>query len=194
MDRKWIVKEPGNPAAVRRLSQELGVDPVLANLLVQRGITTFGQAREFFRPDLSMLHDPFLMKDMEVAVERLHKAIENRENILVYGDYDVDGTTAVALVFSFIRELTPRVDYYIPDRYDEGYGVSYKGIDWAAENHFSLIISLDCGIKAVEKVGYAAEKGIDFIICDHHLPDEELPRAVATLDPKREDCPFLLFG
>lgn len=190
MDRKWIVKEPGNPAAVRRLSQELGVDPVLANLLVQRGITTFGQAREFFRPDLSMLHDPFLMKDMEVAVERLHKAIENRENILVYGDYDVDGTTAVALVFSFIRELTPRVDYYIPDRYDEGYGVSYKGIDWAAENHFSLIISLDCGIKAVEKVGYAAEKGIDFIICDHHLPDEELPRAVATLDPKREDCSY----
>ena len=190
MDRKWIVKEPGNPAAVRRLSQELGVDPVLANLLVQRGITTFGQAREFFRPDLSMLHDPFLMKDMKVAVERLHKAIENRENILVYGDYDVDGTTAVALVFSFIRELTPRVDYYIPDRYDEGYGVSYKGIDWAAENHFSLIISLDCGIKAVEKVGYAAEKGIDFIICDHHLPDEELPRAVATLDPKREDCSY----
>ena len=190
MDRKWIVKEPGNPAAVRRLSQELGVDPVLANLLVQRGITTFGQAREFFRPDLSMLHDPFLMKDMEVAVERLHKAIENGENILVYGDYDVDGTTAVALVFSFIRELTPRVDYYIPDRYDEGYGVSYKGIDWAAENHFSLIISLDCGIKAVEKVGYAAEKGIDFIICDHHLPDEELPRAVATLDPKREDCSY----
>ena len=190
MDRKWIVKEPGNPAAVRRLSQELGVDPVLANLLVQRGITTFGQAREFFRPDLSMLHDPFLMKDMEVAVERLHKAIENGENILVYGDYDVDGTTAVALVFSFIRELTPRVDYYIPDRYDEGYGVSYKGIDWATENHFSLIISLDCGIKAVEKVGYAAEKGIDFIICDHHLPDEELPRAVATLDPKREDCSY----
>ncbi len=190
VDRKWIVKEPGNPAAVRQLSHELGVDPVLANLLVQRGIRTYAQAREFFRPDLSMLHDPFLMTDMDLAVERLHKAIKENENILIYGDYDVDGTTAVALVYSFIRTITDRVEYYIPDRYDEGYGISYKGIDWAAEGNFSLIISLDCGIKALEKVQYAKDKGIDFIICDHHLPDENLPDAVATLDPKRLDCNY----
>ncbi len=191
LDRKWIVKEPGNPAHVRQLAQELGVDPVLANLLVQRGITSFEGARKFFRPDLSMLHDPFLMKDMDAAVERLHKAIEKGEKILIYGDYDVDGTTAVALVYLFIKKhLHGEVDYYIPDRYNEGYGVSYKGIDWAHENGFTLIISLDCGIKAVEKVKYASERGIDFIICDHHLPDEELPAAVATLDPKREDCNY----
>lgn len=190
VDRKWIVKQPGNPADIRQLSQELGVDPVLASLLVQRGIRTFTEAREFFRPDLSMLHDPFLMTDMELAVTRLHKAIGNHENILIYGDYDVDGTTAVALVYSFVRTLTDRVDYYIPDRYDEGYGISYKGIDWAEEEKFSLIIALDCGIKAVEKVQYAKEKGIDFIICDHHLPDEKLPEAVATLDPKRADCNY----
>lgn len=190
VDRKWIVKQPGNPADIRQLSQELGVDPVLASLLVQRGIRTFAEARDFFRPDLSMLHDPFLMTDMELAVKRLHQAIENGENILIYGDYDVDGTTAVALVYSFVRTLTDRVDYYIPDRYDEGYGISYKGIDWAAEEKFSLIIALDCGIKAVEKVQYAKEKGIDFIICDHHLPDEKLPDAAATLDPKRADCNY----
>lgn len=191
LDRKWIVNEPGNPALVRQLAQELGVDQVLANLLVQRGITTFDEAKKFFRPDLSMLHDPFLMRDMNAAVDRLHLAIERGEKILVYGDYDVDGTTAVALVYSFIKKLLDgSVDYYIPDRYDEGYGVSYKGIDWAHENGFTLIISLDCGIKAVEKVNYAADKGIDFIICDHHLPDEELPTAVATLDPKREDCHY----
>ena len=191
LDRKWIVREPGNPAHVRQLAQELGVDRVLASLLVQRGITTYEQARKFFRPDLSMLHDPFLMKDMDAAVTRLHDGVEKGEKILIYGDYDVDGTTAVALVYLFIKKhLHGNVDYYIPDRYDEGYGVSYKGIDWAYENGFTLIISLDCGIKAVEKVKYATGKGIDFIICDHHLPDEELPAAVATLDPKREDCNY----
>lgn len=189
-DRKWIVKEPGNPADVRRLSQELSIDPVLGNLLVQRGIKTYNQAKEFFRPSLTMLHDPFLMRDMDLAVNRLHKAIQSGENILIYGDYDVDGTTAVALVYSFIRTLTKNVEYYIPDRYDEGYGISYKGIDWAKEGNFSLIISLDCGIKAIEKVKYAKDKGIDFIICDHHLPDEELPEAIATLDPKRLDCSY----
>src|SRR5574344_1834726 len=140
-DKRWIVREPGNPLNVRQMAQELGIDQVLANLLVQRGITTFDGARDFFRPDLSKLHDPFLMCDMEVAVERLHKAIENDENILIYGDYDVDGTTAVALFYSFVRSLTSKVDYYIPDRYDEGYGISYKGIDWAIENKFTLIIS-----------------------------------------------------
>lgn len=190
IDRKWIVKEPGNPASVRKLVQSLSVDPVLASLLVQRGITTYEQAKEFFRPNLSMLHNPFLMTDMDKAVARLHKAITDGENILIYGDYDVDGTTAVALVYSFIRTLTHTVDYYIPDRYDEGYGISYKGVDWAVEGNFSLIISLDCGIKAIEKVEYAKEKGIDFIICDHHLPDEHLPDAVATLDPKRLDCNY----
>jgi single-stranded-DNA-specific exonuclease len=189
-DKRWIVREPGNPLNVRQMAQELGIDQVLANLLVQRGITTFDGARDFFRPDLSKLHDPFLRCDMEVAVERLHKAIENDENILIYGDYDVDGTTAVALFYSFVRSLTSKVDYYIPDRYDEGYGISYKGIDWAIENKFTLIISLDCGIKAVEKVKYAKERGVEFIICDHHLPDDILPQAVATLDPKRTDCSY----
>ena len=188
--RKWIVKEPGNPAAVRRLAQELGTDPVLANLLVQRGITTYEEARTFFRPDLSMLHDPFLMKDMEKAVERVHRAITNNEKILVYGDYDVDGTSAVSLVYTFLSTLTQNLEYYIPVRYDEGYGISYKGIDWAYEGGYTLVIALDCGIKAVEKVQYAKERGIDFIICDHHLPDETLPEAVAILDPKRDDCHY----
>ena len=189
-ERKWIIKEQGNPAAVRQLSQELGIDPVLSNLLVQRGIDTFEKAREFFRPDLSMLHDPFLMKDMEQAVERLHKAVEGKERIMIYGDYDVDGTTAVSLVYSFLREFTTLLEYYIPDRYDEGYGLSYKGIDCAHELKCTLIITLDCGIKAVEKVKYAKSLGIDVIICDHHLPDVELPPAVAVLDPKREDCNY----
>jgi single-stranded-DNA-specific exonuclease RecJ len=189
-EKKWIVKEPGNPAAVRQLSQELGIDVVLANLLVQRGIDNFAKAREFFRPDLSMLHDPFLMTDMDKAVERLHQAIINSERIFIYGDYDVDGTTAVSLLYSFLRPLTNRIEYYIPDRYDEGYGVSYKGIDTAREHDAKLIITLDCGIKAVEKVKYAKKYGIDVIICDHHLPDVELPPAVAVLDPKREDCHY----
>lgn len=190
IEKKWIVKEQGNPAAVRALSAELGIDQVLANLLVQRNITTADRAREFFKPDLSKLHDPFLMKDMDKAVERLEKAISSEEKVLIYGDYDVDGTTAVALMYTFIRNFNPNVEYYIPDRYDEGYGISYKGIDWGHENGYSLIIALDCGIKAVEKIAYAKSLGMDMIICDHHLPDEELPPAVAILDPKRPDCSY----
>ena len=190
IEKKWTLKESTDQALVRQLSSELGVDPVLAELLVQRGVHTFEQARGFFRPNLNNLHDPFLMKDMDKAVERLHRAIESREKILVYGDYDVDGTTAVSLVYSFLRRLSSQVDFYIPERYDEGYGVSYKGIDWAHENGFKLIITLDCGIKANEKVDYAKERGIDVIICDHHLPENELPKAVAVLDPKREDCNY----
>ena len=190
VEKKWILRECADQGAVNQLSSELGVDPVLAQLLVQRGVTTFQQARSFFRPDLADLHDPFLMKDMEEAVTRVHEAVISREKILVYGDYDVDGTTAVSLVYSFLRRLTPAIDFYIPERYDEGYGVSYKGIDWAHENGFKLIITLDCGIKANEKVDYAAERGIDVIICDHHLPENELPKAIAVLDPKREDCNY----
>ncbi|MCQ2183150.1 MAG: single-stranded-DNA-specific exonuclease RecJ [Bacteroidales bacterium] len=187
---KWILKEPADSAKVERLATEVGIDKVLAELLVKRGVETFDQARSFFRPSLSDLHDPFLMKDMDVAVERLHKAITSGEKILVYGDYDVDGTTAVALVYSFIQRFTKNVDFYIPDRYDEGYGVSYKGLDWAAEGGFNLIITLDCGIKAIDKVEYARSKGMEVIICDHHLPEESLPKAVAVLDPKREDCEY----
>ncbi|MCQ2152457.1 MAG: single-stranded-DNA-specific exonuclease RecJ [Bacteroidales bacterium] len=186
IEKKWNVKEQGNPAIVRQLAQELGIDQILANLLVQRGIDSFAKAREFFRPDLSMLHDPFLMKDMEKAVKRLDEAIKHKERLFIYGDYDVDGTTAVSLVYSFFRQFTKEIEYYIPDRYDEGYGVSYKGIDCAKAHGCSLIITLDCGIKAIEKVKYAASLGIDVIVCDHHLPDSELPPAVAVLDPKRE--------
>lgn len=184
------MKDATDAETVSRLSSELGIDPVLSELLVQRGIRTFYEARSFFRPDLANLHDPFLMKDMDKAVDRLGQAVMYREKILVYGDYDVDGTTAVSLVYSFLSRLTPKIDFYIPDRYDEGYGVSYKGIDWAADNGFSLIITLDCGIKANDKVDYAKSKGIDMIICDHHLPENELPAAVAVLDPKREDCSY----
>ena len=190
VEKIWKYKEVAVPENVKQLASELGVDPVLAELLVQRGVHTFEQARSFFRPNLENLHDPFLMKDMDKAVERVHKAVSSGEKILVYGDYDVDGTTAVSLVYSFLSRLTKAVDFYIPERYDEGYGVSYKGIDWAAENGFGLIITLDCGIKANEKVDYAAGKGIDVIICDHHLPENELPKAVAVLDPKREDCGY----
>ncbi len=190
IDKEWILKDSADPETVSRLSIELGIDPVLAGLLVQRGVSTFQEARSFFRPDLADLHDPFLMKDMDVAVERVHRGIESGEKILVYGDYDVDGTTAVSLVYSFLRGLSPNVDFYIPDRYDEGYGVSDKGISWASENGFTLIITLDCGIKANDKVALAASKGIDMIICDHHLPEDDLPGAVAVLDPKREDCGY----
>ncbi len=190
VEKKWIKRENADAETVSRLSSELGIYPVLAELLVQRGIHTFSQARSFFRPDLADLHDPFLMKDMDKAVDRVHRAIVGNEKILVYGDYDVDGTTAVSLVYSFLARLTDRIDFYIPERYDEGYGVSYKGIDWAAENGFGLIITLDCGIKANEKVDYAKGKGIDMIICDHHLPENDIPDAVAVLDPKREDCGY----
>ncbi len=189
-EKKWILKDPADPEKVGRLATELGIDRVLAELLVARGVNTFEEARSFFRPSLADLHDPFLMKDMDKAVERLHTAISGGEKILVYGDYDVDGTTAVSLVYSYVKRFTSRVDFYIPDRYDEGYGVSYKGIDWASDSGFTLLITLDCGIKAIDKVAYAKGKGIDVIICDHHLPEESLPEAVAVLDPKREDCHY----
>ena len=189
-ERKWIIRDNADQDKVSRLSAELGIDEVLATLLVQRGVDTFDQARAFFRPSLSSLYDPFLMKDMDKAVERLTKAIENKEKILIYGDYDVDGTTAVSLIYSFLRSRTPNLDFYIPDRYDEGYGVSIKGLDYAASSGVSLIITVDCGIKAIEKVEYATSKGIDVIICDHHLPDDHLPEAVAVLDPKRSDCGY----
>ena len=188
--KKWVLKRPEDPEIVGRLSTELGIDRVLAELLVQRGITTFEAAREFFRPDLSRLHDPFLMKDMDKAVARLGKAVSEGEKILVYGDYDVDGTTAVALVYSFLSSLTPNADFYIPDRYVDGYGLTYMGLDWAKEHGFTLVITLDCGIKANAKVDYAREMGLDIIICDHHLPESELPAAVAVLDPKRSDCGY----
>lgn len=190
IEKKWVMKECSNQEAVRELSSELGIDSVLAELLVQRGIASFSEARAFFRPDLSQLHDPFLMKDMDAAVERLRKALENDEKILVFGDYDVDGTTAVSLVYTFLKRLTDQLAFYIPERYDEGYGISYKSIDWAQENGYTLMIALDCGIKAIEKVEYARERGVDMIICDHHLPELEIPKAVAVLDPKREDCNY----
>ncbi len=191
LEKKWVIKKPGDPEAVRRLSAELGIDEALASLLVQRGIRSQAEARSFLRPQLDQLHDPFLMKDMDKAVERLSTAINRRERILIYGDYDVDGTTAVSLVYSFLKKHSESdLDYYIPNRYDEGYGISYKCIDWASENGFTLIVALDCGIKAVEKVKYAKAKGVDFIICDHHLPGETLPEAEAVLDPKRADCSY----
>ena len=187
MEAKWNIANPADQEKVDALALALGIDRVLAELLVQRGIDSFEQARAFFRPSLQDLHDPFLMKDMAAAVERLHKAISSGEKILVYGDYDVDGTTAVSLVYSFIKRYTQNVDFYIPDRYDEGYGLSVKGIETAEKGGYTLIITLDCGIKAIEKVRLAGEKGIDVIICDHHLPEDELPAAVAVLDPKRTD-------
>lgn len=173
-----------------KLANELSISPVLAKLLVQRGIVTFDDARSFFRPDLNDLHDPFLMKDMDKAVERLTKAMQRNEKILIYGDYDVDGTTSVSLVYRFLVKFYSNLDFYIPDRYNEGYGISIKGIDFAAQNNFKLIIALDCGIKAVEKIKYAKSLGVDFIICDHHNPDDELPPAVAVLDSKRADCNY----
>lgn len=190
MNMRWTLKPKPDREKVEQLSESLGVEKPVASLLVQRGIETFEDARKFFRPSLDDLHDPFLMKDMQAAVLRIERAIEAGENILVYGDYDVDGTTSVALVSSWLKSIYPNVATYIPDRYDEGYGVSYKGIDFAADNDITLIIALDCGIKAIEKVSYASEKGIDFVICDHHRPGAEIPKAVAVLDPKREDCGY----
>lgn len=187
---RWTLKPKPNQDTVKELSKALGVGRPIASLLIQRGIETFEEAKKFFRPNLDDLHDPFLMKDMDLAVARIERAIENQENILVYGDYDVDGTTSVALLSSYIKSLYPNVATYIPDRYDEGYGVSYQGIDFAADNDITLIVALDCGIKAIEKVAYAKEKGVDFIICDHHRPGAEIPKAVAVLDPKREDCEY----
>jgi single-stranded-DNA-specific exonuclease len=187
---RWTIKPKPDPSKVARLSQELAVDSTTSFLLAQRGIETFEEAKNFFRPDLNDLHDPFLMKDMEKAVARIEEAVENQENILVYGDYDVDGTTSVALMSSYLLSFYPNVATYIPDRYDEGYGISYKGIDFAEDNNFSLIIALDCGIKAIDKVAYATKKGVDFIICDHHRPGAEIPKAKAVLDPKQEDCEY----
>ncbi|QLE01187.1 single-stranded-DNA-specific exonuclease RecJ [Galbibacter sp. BG1] len=187
---RWTVKAVPEKQEIEGLSQTLGVDHTIATLLLQRGISTYGEAKKFFRPSLDDIHDPFLMKDMDKAVARIEKAIAEGENILVYGDYDVDGTTAVSLMYSYILESYPNVATYIPDRYNEGYGVSYQGIDFADDNGFTLIIALDCGIKAVEKVAYAKEKGIDFIICDHHRPGDVIPNAIAVLDPKQEDCDY----
>ena len=187
---RWTLKPKPLSEHVKQLQEALRVDEIVVTLLLQRGIETYDDAKTFFRPSLDDLHNPFLMKDMDIAVDRIERAISNKENILVYGDYDVDGTTSVALVSSYLKTMTENVATYIPDRYDEGYGVSYKGIDFAEDNGFSLIIALDCGVKAVEKVAYAKQKGIDFIICDHHRPGSELPKAIAVLDPKREDCQY----
>lgn len=190
MSKRWTLNNDYDETVVNTLLDELKINPVLCKLLAQRGITTFDEARNFFRPSLEQLHDPFLMKDMDVAVERINKAILNKERILVYGDYDVDGTTAVSVVYLFLKSLFDNVDFYIPDRYHEGYGVSFKGVEYAHDNGFSLIIALDCGIKAHDKVAKANEYGIDFIICDHHRPSAELPAALAILDPKRQDCNY----
>jgi single-stranded-DNA-specific exonuclease len=190
MSKIWKIREKSDPEITSRLAKELNIDTVLANLLIQRNITTFDQAKNFFRPSLDHLYDPFLMPDMEKAVDRIGQAIANKEKILVYGDYDVDGTTSVAMVYSFLKKFHKQLDYYIPDRYTEGYGISFKGIEYAALNRNTLIIALDCGIKAIDKVNYANERGIDFIICDHHTPGETLPDAVAVLDPERHDSNY----
>ena len=216
MEKRWQINEQANPEDVLKLSGELNnLDVTLANILWQRKITTFEKAKTFFRPSLEEIHDPFLMKDMDKAVERLQQAIRNKENILIYGDYDVDGTTSVALVYSYLKSFYPALGgkdeqlahaaqenqaenhqnryglaYYIPDRYAEGYGISYQGIDYAAAHGFQLIIALDCGIKAIDKIDYATDKGVDFIICDHHRPGSEIPKAVAVLDQKRADCNY----
>lgn len=189
MQKKWKILS-ADEAKINDLLQSLKIHPVLCKILVQRGIKTFDQAKDFFRPRLTDLHSPWLMKDMEKAVERIIAAINNNEKILVFGDYDVDGTTAVACMYQFLKKIYSSLDFYIPHRYREGYGVSKAGIDFAKENGFTLIISLDCGIKSAELIGYAKEQGIDFIVCDHHLPDEILPPAVAILNPKQIDCHY----
>ena len=191
IDKRWVIKPQGESEKVANLASQLNIPPVLANLLVQRGIATYNEATRFFNPKLSDLHDPFLMKDMDKAVERIDRAVKTGEKIMVYGDYDVDGCTAVALVYTFLRSRGHQnLTFYIPDRYTEGYGISIPSIDYAERKGVSLVIALDCGIKAVEKVAYANSKGIDFIICDHHLPGDTIPEAVAVLDPKREDCHY----
>lgn len=190
MDKYWKIIENTHSLVDTELQDGLKVDRVIVQLLKQRNILNFEDAKTFFRPSLSQLHDPFLMKGMKIAVNRISEAISKNEKVLVFGDYDVDGTTAVSLVFSFLKDHIQNIDYYIPDRYKEGYGISYKGIDFASENNFSLIIALDCGIKANDKIDYANERNIDFIICDHHLPGETLPSAVAILDQKQADCPY----
>lgn len=189
-EKRWKLRQDYEIEDVERLARELGVDRVIATLLVERGVRTFDEARRFFRPSLEHLHDPFEMKDMDKAVERIEKALRAKERIMVYGDYDVDGTSAVAVVYGFLHTLTDNIDFYIPDREKEGYGISFEGVDYAKETGVKLIIALDCGIKAIEQVDYASEAGIEFIIGDHHLPGEEIPKSVAVLDPKRVDCPY----
>ncbi len=190
MEKRWVVKAKGDIAVVQQLAGALGVSESLANLMVQRNISSADEAKSFFNPSLEFLHDPFLMKDMNIAVDRISTAVKRNEKILVYGDYDVDGTTAVALVYSFLKDQYSNVEYYIPDRYKEGYGVSYQGLDFAYQNNCKVVITLDCGIKAVEKVKYARTKGLDVIICDHHYPGEEIPKALAVLDPKQPLCNY----
>ena len=192
METKWILNQPVDKQQVAEIVKVLNIDENLATLLVQRGITNYEEAKTFFRPSLSQLHDPFLMKDMDKAVERVISAINNGEKVLIYGDYDVDGTTAVAVVYTYLKSFfkKKKIEFYIPDRYEEGYGISYKGIDYAADNGFKLVIALDCGIKAVERIEYANAKGVDFIICDHHRAGDVIPNAVAVLDAKRPDCNY----
>jgi single-stranded-DNA-specific exonuclease len=190
MNKRWAIRENADEEEVNTLAAALNIDTVLSTLLIHRGIRAYDEARLFFRPDERHLHDPFLMADMEKAILRIEEAIAAGEKILIYGDYDVDGTTSVSLVYSFFKKRYEQLEYYIPDRYNEGYGISTTGIDYAADNGFKLIIALDCGIKSVDKIAYANTKGVDFIICDHHLPGAELPAAVAVLDPKRSDCEY----
>ena len=190
MKKRWVQAVAGDKETRDLLAQQLNIDPSLAGVLVQRGIRTFDEARYFFRPSLKDLHDPFLMKDMDKAMERIDLALASQERILIYGDYDVDGTTAVTLAYSFFKQFTTEIEYYIPDRHKEGYGISKQGIDYAAEHQFTLIIALDCGIKSIDMIDYANTLGVDFIICDHHLPGSTLPAAVAVLDPKRADCSY----
>ncbi len=189
MQKNWNILESNN-AVVSKLSKALNVSEIVAHLLVLRGITTFEEAKSFFRPEISHLHDPLLMKNMQKAVDRIQTVISNGEKVLVYGDYDVDGTTSVAMMYSFLKKKVKEIEYYIPCRYDEGYGISLKGIDYAKDNNFALIIALDCGIRAVNQVDYANKKGVDFIICDHHNPGEKVPEAVAILNPKQIDCDY----
>jgi len=190
MDYVWKQKPKTSQSAIDKLGKDINVNATLANMLINRGVGSFDEAKDYFRPSLSLLHDPFLMQDMAAAVARIGTAVQQQEKILVYGDYDVDGTTAVALMYGFLKGFYPLVDFYIPDRYKEGYGISDRGVRYAAENGFSLVIALDCGIKAMDKVELASELGVDFIICDHHTPGDELPKAVAVLDPKRTDCHY----
>ena len=190
MEKKWNIHQISNAKAVSDLQEILSVDKRIAELLVLRGVTTFDEAKTFFRPTIDMLINPFEMKGMQVAIDRMVTAIANKEKVLIFGDYDVDGTTSVALVYSFFQKYISEIRYYIPDRYAEGYGISFKSIDYAEENNYSLIIALDCGIKANDKIDYANSKNIDFIICDHHLPGDEIPNAIAVLDPKQKDCPY----
>jgi single-stranded-DNA-specific exonuclease len=189
MNKRWETKKSNN-AIVQKLVKDLDVSEIVAHLLVLRGIKTFDEAKYFFRPELSHLHDPFLMKNMQQAVERIEAAIQKNQKVLVYGDYDVDGTTSVAMMYSFLKKQNKNIDYYIPCRYEEGYGISLKGIDYANKNNFSLIIALDCGIRAIQQIDYANERGIDFIICDHHTPSDKIPNAISVLNPKQLDCKY----